>query len=43
VKRPEVERAAALGAEALRMTDGNPISSVKARAGELRKKLHAWA
>jgi hypothetical protein len=41
-EKPEVERASALGVEALRATDGNPIASVKKRACELHEKLRAW-
>jgi hypothetical protein len=41
-QRPEVERAAMLGVEALRRTDGNPIASVKKRAFELHEKLQSW-
>jgi hypothetical protein len=41
-ERPEVERSATLGLEALRRTDGNPIASVKKRAYELHQKLVLW-
>jgi transcriptional regulator with XRE-family HTH domain len=41
-ERPEVERSATLGLEALRRTDGNPIASVKKRAYELHQKLVPW-
>jgi transcriptional regulator with XRE-family HTH domain len=41
-ERPEVERSAALGLEALRTTDGNPIASVKKRAYELHERLAPW-
>ncbi len=41
-ERPEVERSATLGLEALRTTDGNPIASVKKRAYELHEKLGPW-
>ena len=41
-ERPEVERCATLGLEALRRADGNPIASVKKRAYELHEKLGTW-
>jgi hypothetical protein len=41
-EKPEVERASALGVDALRATDGNPIASVKKRAWELHEKLQSW-
>jgi hypothetical protein len=41
--KPEVERAAALGMEALCGTDGKPIASVKKRAYELHDKFRPWA